>query len=312
MNWFKNFFDKVFQPESELINQTTESIKEKENIINSKILDEESLLEIEEKLLRLDCGIEFSESVTSQLAKYKGQINLATAQEKLTEICLNSLQQSQDQATFDFSGNKKGLQIILIVGVNGVGKTTSIGKLAHYFAQKNLKVLIAPCDTFRAAAPEQLQKWATRAKAEFYDGEGKKADAILYEAIKKSEKENIDILLVDTAGRLQNKKTLMDELTKLYSVIQKHSATDTSIDTLLVLDATTGQNGYLQAVAFNEATKLSGLILSKFDGTARGGIIFSIAHNLKLPIAFLGIGEKIDQLLEFDLKYFFEKINLNL
>ena len=125
------------------------------------------------------------------------------------------------------------------------------------------------------------------------------------------EKAKIDILLVDTAGRLQNKKTLMDELTKLHSVIQKHSSPETTIHTLLVLDATTGQNGYLQAVAFNEATKLSGIVLSKFDGTARGGIIFSIAHNLKLPIAFLGVGEKIDQLLEFDLKYFLDKINFD-
>jgi fused signal recognition particle receptor len=306
MNWFKNFFDKVFQPDSEEVNN-----EEKNNIINSKILDEESLLEIEEKLLRLDCGIEFSEFVIAQLAKFKGQINLINAQEKLTEICINSLKEAQEQVSFNFSESKKGLQIILVVGVNGVGKTTSIGKLAHYFVQKQLKVLIAPCDTFRAAAPEQLEKWAKRANAEFYAGEGKKADAILYEAIKKSEKEKIDILLVDTAGRLQNKKTLMDELTKLHSVIQKHASAETTIHTLLVLDATTGQNGYLQAVSFNEATKLSGIVLSKFDGTARGGIIFSIAHNLKLPIAFLGVGEKIDQLLEFDLKYFLDKLNFD-
>ena len=168
MNWFKNFFDKVFQPESEELSK-----EEKNNIINSKILDEESLLEIEEKLLRLDCGIEFSEFVIAQLAKFKGQINLINAQEKLTEICIKSLQEAQEQASFNFSEAKKGLQIILVVGVNGVGKTTSIGKLAHYFAQKQLKVLIAPCDTFRAAAPEQLEKWAKRANAEFYAGEGK-------------------------------------------------------------------------------------------------------------------------------------------
>ena len=199
------------------------------------------------------------------------------------------------------------LNIILVTGVNGAGKTTSIGKLAYRFQQMGKKVLIAPCDTFRAAALEQLSKWAQRAEVSIFKDfqENKitnqpKTDAVLYQSLKLAEKEKVEVLIVDTAGRLQNKKGLMDELGKLSKVIDKHAPIDSRIQRLLVIDATTGQNGYNQAVLFNETTKLSGIILSKFDGSAKGGILFAIGHNLRIPVVYLGTGEGIEQLQIFN------------
>jgi fused signal recognition particle receptor len=191
---------------------------------------------------------------------------------------------------------------VFVTGVNGSGKTTSIGKLAHYLREKGKKVLIAPCDRFRAAAGEQIVRWAERAGVDILlpsQGDGQRADSILFEAIRRAHDERYDILLVDTAGRLNNKKSLMEELAKLSRVLDKHALPDTSIDRWLVIDSTTGQNGFRQAVDFDEMSPLSGIILSKFDGTAKGGIIFALSHKLNIPIKFIGTGETLGDIRVF-------------
>ncbi len=296
MNWLGNFFGRIFG------NEETESIATVEiETDTSPQVDEQFLFDLEEKLLRLDCGIEFSEFIAHELRK-RGEITTKQAQEIVKELCIQALNLPTEPS-------KAKLQIILVVGVNGAGKTTSIGKLAHSLKKTGKKVLIAPCDTFRAAASEQLQKWADRASADLYSSEtSKKAEALLYEALQKASKDNYDVLIVDTAGRLQNKKGLMDELSKLYNVLSKHSPTDSSLESFLVIDATTGQNGYSQAVLFNEAAKLNGIILTKFDGSAKGGILFAITHNLKIPIRYLGVGEMIDQMMPFDSQKFVSEL----
>jgi len=312
MNWFKNFFGKVFSrdaPEEVVVDDTLQSSAENALATEfedaNKPIDEEYLLELEEKLLRLDCGLEFAEYICQEIRKQKN-LSVAQARVLVRDLCLQSLEQANSQPSGQTDAK---LQIVLVVGVNGVGKTTSIGKLAYRWVKQGKKVLVAPCDTFRAAAKEQLQNWVERAGAQILAPEQpKKPDALLFAALKKAQDEHFDILLVDTAGRLQSKKTLMEELSKLSQVISKHAPEGTSKQSLLVLDATTGQNGYQQAVAFNEVTELNGLILTKFDGSAKGGIVFAISHNLKLPIRYLGLGEKIDQLAEFTIDDFVREV----
>ena len=301
MNWLNSFFKRITgQDEPE-----KPSIKEEEN----KLIDEEYLFELEEKLLRADCGLEFSEYIVNNL-RSKADLNLKQAQEEVINLCSQTLKQAQNNKP-ELENHK--LNIILIVGVNGAGKTTSIGKLAHKFKKQNKKVLIAPCDTFRAAACEQLEKWAKRADVDILQAniQNKKADSVLYEALAKAKENKVDVLIVDTAGRLQNKKGLMDELGKLSNVIDKHTQENTCVQRLLVIDATTGQNGYSQAVLFNSATELTGIILSKFDGSAKGGILFAISHNLKIPIKYLGLGEQIEQLQEFRPEDFIKNLGIN-
>ncbi|MDJ0624899.1 MAG: signal recognition particle-docking protein FtsY [Candidatus Caenarcaniphilales bacterium] len=305
MTWLKNFFGKVFGNQKETQEQDTKDIIPKETEEeNSNLVDEEYLLELEEKFLGLDCGIEFADFI---LHKVREQDNLTISQCKklINELCIKILEEANQKNDFDFQCKK----VTLIVGVNGVGKTTSIGKLAYKYFQQGKKVLIVPCDTFRAAAADQLKIWAARANAGFYISEtSKKADAILFEALKKMQNEKYDALIVDTAGRLQNKASLMDELSKLSKVIDKHLLDNIEIERLLILDANTGQNGYQQAVTFNEVSQLTGIILTKFDGSAKGGIVFAISHNLKVPIKFIGTGEKINNLEKFELSNFVKEI----
>lgn len=297
MNWLNSFFKRIVN--QNLTNEVEEEIK---------LVDEEYLFELEEKLLRADCGIEFSEYIVKNL-RNKDNLNTKQAKTEIINLCLQTLKAAENQKPV--IENQK-LNIILIVGVNGAGKTTSIGKLAYKFKNQNKKVLIAPCDTFRAAASEQLQKWAARANVDILqaNAQSKKADSVLYEALDKAQKEKYDILIVDTAGRLQNKKGLMDELGKLANVIDKYAPANSYIQRFLVIDATTGQNGYSQAILFNEATSLTGIILTKFDGSAKGGILFAINYNLKIPIKYLGLGEQIDQLQEFKAEEFVHNLNL--
>jgi fused signal recognition particle receptor len=303
MNWLNNFFGRVFGAETE--SNQKENLEETPE--DTSPVDEEYLFDLEEKLIRLDCGLEFAEYIVKQF-RDKLPVTKVQAEKLVFELCVNSLKEAYKEQNAD-TRKQNDLNIILIVGVNGAGKTTSIGKLAHSLGQKGQKVLIAPCDTFRAAASEQLQKWAERAKAEIYIPEGhKKPDTVLYEAIQQAKANKVNYMIVDTAGRLQNKKDLMAELARLANVIEKHSPGNTHSESLLVIDATTGQNGFQQAVAFNEATKLAGVILTKFDGSAKGGIIFAIAHNLKLPIKYLGTGEGINQLSEFEVESFVKEL----
>jgi fused signal recognition particle receptor len=301
MNWLNNFFGKVFSAPQK---NTTEA--QTQTPQNNTPVDEEYLFDLEEKLLRLDCGLEFAEYIVNELRK-ESSLTVSGAEKKVFSLCVQTLKSAAQNNLINLA--KGTLQIILIVGVNGAGKTTSIGKLAKRFVSQGKKVLIAPCDTFRAAAGEQLQTWAERAGASIHSAEAdKKADTVLFEAIQKAKNEAIDILIVDTAGRLQNKKGLMDELAKLANVINKHAPEGSERQSLLVIDATTGQNGFGQAKLFNQATALSGVVLTKFDGTAKGGIVFAIAHNLKIPIQYIGLGEKIDQLQEFQTDQFVSEV----
>ncbi|MDX1919170.1 MAG: hypothetical protein SFU25_00375, partial [Candidatus Caenarcaniphilales bacterium] len=252
MNWFNNFFSKVFQGPSEDSNQDSQAtVAVSSKPQNTAPVDDEYLLELEESLLTMDCGIDFAEFITKRIRE-KGSLKIYEAENFVRELCFEvltnanpshstneALHASLSQSSAEQPLLPHGLEIILIVGVNGVGKTTSIGKLSKRFASQGKKVMIAPCDTFRAAAPEQLMMWAERAGAVFYQSQAaKKADAILFEAIQKAKAENFDVLMVDTAGRLQNKKSLMEELSKLSMVIEKHAKGIGSFSRLLVLDST--------------------------------------------------------------------------
>lgn len=198
--------------------------------------------------------------------------------------------------------------VILMVGVNGAGKTTSIGKLAYYLRQQNKRVILAAADTFRAAAIEQLQVWGERVKVNVVaHQQGADPGAVAFDAYQSAKSNNADVLIVDTAGRLQSKTNLMKELEKISRVLQKSDPTAPH-ETLLVLDAVTGQNGLSQAREFKKAVPLTGIILAKLDGTAKGGIVFAIAQELKLPIKYIGTGEKIDDFAEFDAKEFVEDL----
>ncbi|MCL2342304.1 MAG: signal recognition particle-docking protein FtsY, partial [Firmicutes bacterium] len=189
---------------------------------------------------------------------------------------------------------------VLVVGVNGVGKTTTIGKLASRLMRDKKRVLLCAGDTFRAAATEQLDIWAKRAGADIVrHGEGADPAAVVFDAISAAKARGADVILVDTAGRLHNKQNLMNELSKIRRVVQRELP-DNEIETLLILDATTGQNGLIQAKQFHEVTNLTGIVLTKLDGTAKGGIVFAIAEELGLPVKFVGVGEKLDDLLPFN------------
>jgi len=266
-------------------------------------LSEEMLLELEERLLRLDCGIEFADYLLQKLSEYRA--TTSNVEEKILNICQKVLQKIH--SPFRLS---KGKQIIMLIGVNGSGKTTSLGKLAHYLQSRKRKVLISACDTFRAAAGSQLEQWAQRANAkiDLPISANQRPDSLLYQSLEHLKTGDFDTLLVDTAGRLQNKTTLMAELGKFSKVLNKHSSSpDIKIERYLVLDASNGQNAYSQAKLFNEVAEVSGIILSKFDGSAKGGTVLAIAHNLQIPVKFLGQGEKIEDLKEFEVKFFLER-----
>ena len=191
-------------------------------------------------------------------------------------------------------------RIILIVGVNGVGKTTSIGKIAYSLKSSGNSVIVAAADTFRAAAVEQLKEWCTRAGVDIVASEqGSDPGAVVYDAIQAAKARKTDILICDTAGRLHNKKNLMNELSKIFKIVDREFS-EAKIDVYLVIDATTGQNGIIQAKLFSQACNINGLILTKLDGTAKGGIVFPIVNELKIPIKYVGVGEKIDDLQDFN------------
>ena len=194
--------------------------------------------------------------------------------------------------------------VILVVGVNGAGKTTSIGKMAANFKAEGKKVLVAAADTFRAAAIEQLEVWTNRAGVDILKRpEGMDPASVVFDAARKAKEENYDILIVDTAGRLHTKKNLMDELNKIQRIIDKELS-ECSKEILIVLDGTTGQNALIQAKEFSEVTNITGIVLTKLDGTAKGGVVIGICDELKIPVKYIGVGEKIDDLQRFDSKEF--------
>lgn len=268
-------------------------------IFTHKKLDETTLEELEETLILSDLGTTASLNIITNLKKYKFAKNISD--EEIKEFLQNEIIKILEpcQKALEIKESSKP-QVLIFNGVNGAGKTTTIGKIAQNLKNQNKKILIAACDTFRAAAGAQLQVWAQRVGCEIMlpTKEGEDSAALAYRALSKASAENFDVLLIDTAGRLQNKSNLMDELKKISKVLKKIDE-EAPHENLLILDATTGQNAKSQLQIFNEVIGISGLIVTKLDGSARGGIVVSLAQDFKKPIYAIGIGEKLDDLQEF-------------
>ena len=282
------------------LNKTKTSFDEKMNGIfsNFRKVDEELLEELEEALIMSDVGANTSVTIINNLRNRVKKDNLKDAEEVKQAL------REEIQAIFDKTDKKLNLEtkpsVILVVGVNGVGKTTSIGKIANRLRKDGKKVVVAAADTFRAAAVEQLEIWANRAGCEIVKREeGVDPASVVYDAIKITKEKNADVLISDTAGRLHNKKYLMDELVKIKKVIDKELP-DASEEVLMVLDATTGQNAIMQVQAFKETVDITGIILTKLDGTAKGGAVIGIVNENQVPVKFIGVGEQIDDMEIFN------------
>lgn len=275
-----------------------------------KTIDDELYEELEELLIQSDIGMDMTMEIVADLEKQVAKKRLKASQdvyEELKELLKDKLVYNTEENTkLDIQDGK--LNIILVVGVNGVGKTTSIGKIAKKLKDKGKKVIIGAGDTFRAAAIEQIEEWGKRTGVEVVkQSHGSDPAAVIFDTVKTAKNRNFDVAILDTAGRLHNKRDLMKELEKINKIIKEQSGND-KFETLLVIDSTTGQNGLEQAKIFNEIVDLTGIILTKFDGTAKGGIIFPITNELKKPIKFIGVGEGIEDLRKFDSKEFVEAI----
>ncbi|MEG1983745.1 MAG: signal recognition particle-docking protein FtsY [Oscillospiraceae bacterium] len=250
--------------------------------------------ELEERLIMADCGSEVACDLISRLrvrVTEKLIDNTDDALKELKELCVERI-----SADIDLNLDGKPA-VIMLIGVNGAGKTTTAGKLANHFKKQGYSVLLAAADTFRAAAGEQLRVWSERSGVEIIEGANDPA-AVVFDAVTSAKKKGIDIVIADTAGRLHTKKNLMEELAKMFRTIYKASETS-SVETLLVLDAVTGQNAINQAVEFSKSTGVSGIVLTKLDGTAKGGAVISIKDKLGIPVRFVGVGEGIDDLDRF-------------
>ena len=290
------FFDKLKQG----LSKTKNSFEEKINNVFSTFrkVDEELLEELEEILIMSDVGVETSTKIISNLRDRVKKEKLEDAESVKQAL------REEIKAIFDSVDNSLHLDtvpsVILVVGVNGVGKTTSIGKIANRLRKDDKKVVVAAADTFRAAAVEQLEIWANRAGCDIVKREeGVDPASVVFDAIKVTKEKNADVLICDTAGRLHNKKYLMDELVKIKKVIDKELP-DASKEVLMVLDATTGQNAISQVKAFKETVDITGLVLTKLDGTAKGGVVIGITNENKMPVKFIGIGEQIDDMEIFN------------
>ena len=261
-------------------------------------IDEDFYEEIEEILIMGDIGVSATENILESL-KQKVKENHIKKPDECKELLIESIKEQMQvgETAYRFEEEKS---VVLIVGVNGVGKTTSVGKLAGKLKAQGKKVVLAAADTFRAAAGEQLKEWANRAGVDMIGGqEGSDPAAVIYDAVAAAKARNADVLLCDTAGRLHNKKNLMEELRKINRILEKEYP-DAYRETLVVLDATTGQNALAQAKQFAEVTDLTGIILTKMDGTAKGGIAVAIQSELQIPVKYIGVGETIDDLQKFD------------
>ncbi|MBD8497025.1 signal recognition particle-docking protein FtsY [Paenibacillus arenosi] len=273
-------------------------------ITRRKKIDEEFYEELEEILIGADVGVttvmNLIEDLRAEVRKRKIE-EAAELQPVLSEKLIELLRGDQNN---ELRMSPNGLTVILFVGVNGVGKTTTIGKLAHRFKQEGKSVLMAAGDTFRAGAIEQLEVWGQRVGVEVIKQQaGSDPAAVMFDAVQAAKQRGVDVLLCDTAGRLQNKSNLMEELNKIFRVIQRE-VPDAPHEVLMVLDATTGQNALSQAKLFGEKSGVTGLVLTKLDGTAKGGIVVAIRQELNLPVKFVGLGEKMDDLQQFDSEQF--------
>lgn len=274
-------------------------------IFQHKKIDDDFLDELEEILITSDMGVETTMDIIEYIKEETKKRKLEDTLEiknVIKEYLVNVLKENET----DYVTDKQ--RVILIVGVNGVGKTTSIGKIAYRLKQSGNKVIVAAADTFRAAAVEQLKEWCNRAGVDIIASEqGSDPGAVVFDAIQAAKARKSDILICDTAGRLHNKKNLMNELSKIFKILDREF-NEAHIDVYLVIDATTGQNGIVQAKLFKETCNINGLILTKLDGTAKGGIAFPIVNELKIPIKYIGVGEQIDDLQDFNAQDFVNAI----
>lgn len=291
------FFSKL----KESLSKTKDSINSKlEDVINTfKTVDEDLFDELEEVLITADLGVNTSVDIIEKLREAASDKHIVDA-EKLKGELANILEEILTEGSSS-KLNVHGLPaVIMVIGVNGVGKTTSIGKLANMYKKQGKNVVIAAADTFRAAAIEQLEVWAERADVRIIkQQEGSDPAAVVYDAINACKGKYVDVLLCDTAGRLHNKKNLMEELKKIYKILERELP-DSGREVLLVLDATTGQNAVQQAKEFKEAADITGIILTKLDGTAKGGITFAIKNEYDIPVKLVGVGEGADDIELFD------------
>ncbi len=272
-----------------------------------RAIDSDYLDELEEKLIKADIGVKTAETMVEHLRKEaKGKNWMSNDVEDFLKAEFAKTLKQAPQHQLQYKEGK--LNLYLIVGVNGTGKTTSIGKLCYRFRSQGKKVLVAAADTFRAAAESQLEIWAERAQVDICRlPDGSDPGAVVFQALNKAKEENYDVIIIDTAGRLHNKTNLMAELGKIRNVIEKHGK-GLPLESLLVLDASTGQNGLKQAEVFTEVCPLTGVILTKLDGTAKGGIVFGISSELNIPVKLIGLGEKMDDLRDFEPELFVEAL----
>lgn len=288
------------------LSKTTQNITGKidQMLGNYTKIDEDMLEELEEILITSDVGYETTVEIVDRLRqnlKEKLIDNPAQVKPELKLVIESMLQENQESLRIEESPS-----ILVVVGVNGVGKTTSIGKLAHQIKGQGKSVLLAAADTFRAAAADQLTIWAERSGVDIVKHqEGADPSAVIFDGIHAAKKRNIDVLICDTAGRLHNRKNLMQELGKIFKIVEREYP-EANKEVLLVIDATTGQNAMNQAKVFQEVAPLSGIILTKLDGTAKGGVVLAITQELKIPVKFIGVGEQIDDLQMFDASSFAE------
>ena len=265
-------------------------------------IDEDFYEEIEEILVMGDIGINTTTAIIENLKKEVAEKHIKQPSE-CKQLLIDSIkmQMAVGETAYEFEHQKS---VVLVIGVNGVGKTTSVGKLAGKLKDQGKKVILAAADTFRAAAGEQLTQWANRAGVELIGGQaGADPASVVYDAVAAAKARNADVLLCDTAGRLHNKKNLMEELKKIYRILEKEYP-DAYLETLVVLDGTTGQNALAQARQFKEVANVTGIILTKLDGTAKGGIAVAIESELDIPVKYIGVGESIDDLQKFDSEQF--------
>ncbi len=315
-NFFKKKDDENSQINSSNQNENNGGLKETiektgQTLISSFVnvfskaekIDDDTLDELEETLIKADLGVNASAFVIDNLRKKKNEIS----KDNVKEFLKSQFMEILNSAASSEIKLKQGLNIFLITGVNGAGKTTLIGKLANLYKLRGKKVLIGAGDTFRAAAEEQLDIWSKRAGVDIVRNDGADGASVVFDAIKKAKNENYDILLIDTAGRLQNKFNLMEELRKIKKVIDKEAPNDL-MESMLVLDATTGQNALIQAKVFSECVDLTSVALTKLDGTSKGAIVISVAKEFKLPVKLVGIGEKLEDIREFSPKEFTENL----
>ena len=301
-------FGKLFNKLKDGLSKTRDGLTDKINeVLKLAItIDDDLYDELEEVLIMADIGmdttVEIIDRLKSKIRKEKiNEVEMVypALKEVIKDMLLDGVEKEED------NGEKK---VLLVIGVNGVGKTTSIGKLAAKNKEEGKKVLLAAADTFRAAAIDQLEVWSQRANVDLVKHEeGSDPAAVVFDAIQAAKARNADILICDTAGRLHNKKNLMNELSKINRIIDREFS-EAKKETLLVLDGTTGQNAIIQAKQFMEACPIDGIILTKLDGTAKGGVVISIKQTLNIPVKYIGVGEGIDDLQEFDAESFAEAL----